>query len=442
MAKNTQRKRVCGSIAAMRSASPSVGRKIVTALMNCPESVAESSYDRFVSAVMEQWETQGTAGISARQISVATGVPVSSIYHYFGSMEQLLDVSQKAALASAKGWCDEQLQQLAGFAGAPDAFPGFFAQIVDGWAHEQRRLAFAWRECQLLALRNASFGEVSKGWDNLWAGFWSEVARIFGLGRGRIVIERVFENESFLHMIRWRRMIDRAALDETARALGAWLSGSPTPAAPWREFAREEAIRSMPSLPERDETAARIVAVAAELIGISGVARLTHRAVAERAGLTLGTVSHKFRTKSALIEAAFEGIYTANLERIHGKPSSLPAFDTRNPQAVRDSLTDMICRGASSRGGDELFVAVARDPSLSPFGAQLRYLRGRSSRGVLQAIVGAGREIGTVEAALFSSFSASQIRVYANMAPDLVEARVREEWDVLLGFLMAASGAR
>lgn len=382
-----------------------------------------SSYDRLIAAVREQWELVGVVGMSARQISSLTRAPVSSIYHHFGSLEHLFLASQQACIAEAQHWSQTQLREFDGLPNSPNAFASFFAQIVDAWCEQKRTLAFAWRECQLLAQQSTLFNDAARRWDQIWAQFWAEAVTRFALGHGALVTQRVFENESFLHMIRWRRLVDRAALDETARALAAWLTGAAMPAAPWREYAREEALRSMPTLPDRDDVAARIVDSAAGIIDKEGLARLTHRAVAERAGLTLGTISHKFRTKSALLEAAFEGLYRANVERMQP--------ETRVRGDLADDLAGMVRRGGSARGSDELFVATARDPALSQFGAQLRYLRGRTSRGALQELVAEGRTVGVTEASLFSSFLTAQLRAHAGHAADMAEC-IRPELDALL----------
>lgn len=391
-----------------------------------------ASSDRFIRAVQAHWESDGSASLSARGISILAKAPVSSIYHHFGSLEQLFVTSQQASLARTRDWLDDRLGQFAGFSAGTPAFAAFFAEIVDEWVNAQRSLAFAWRECRLLAEDNVRFQPLSAQWERLWSDFWQTAGDQFALGSGTRIACRVFENESFLHMIRWRRLVDRAVLDETARVLSAWLSRQPVPETPWRAFARTEAQRSMPTLPQRDDTAARIVAAAAELIADAGVTGLTHRAVADRAGLTLGAVSHKFGTKSALLEAGFEGLYVSQVERLHSE-MALPACPDR--ASALTALSGMILRSASGRGRDELFLAVARDPSLSPFGAQLRYLRGRTSMGTLQALVGRARVIMPAEAALFSSFTTSQIRCFSGTDTPLTEYSARSELDSLLNLL-------
>ncbi|MYL98544.1 TetR family transcriptional regulator [Novosphingobium sp. FGD1] len=373
--------------------------------------------------------------MSARRISLAADAPVSSIYHHFGSLEQLFAASQEFALERALSWRDDRLAQLAGLSPSVDALPGLFAEMADEWTNAQRSLAFAWRECQLLTDSSPLLQPLAARWHGLWDGFWQEAGQRLGLGEGTQIVRRVFENESFLHMIRWRRLVDRASLDEMARTLGAWLTRGPAPATPWRDFARGEALRAMPRLPQRDETAARIVIAAREIIGDCGVASLTHRAVAERAGLTLGTVSHKFPTKVALLEAGFEGLYAANLERLQGSSDNPP--NDHSPEAVRDTMigmVDMIGR-VRIRGSDELYVAVARDPSLSQFGLQLRYLRGRSSAGTLRALAGGKRAVTQAEAALFSSFATSQIRQFSGAKSADAATVIGGEIDILIAML-------
>jgi AcrR family transcriptional regulator len=396
------------------------------------KTALKTSHDRLLETVFEQWEVEGHAAMSARRISSAADVPVSSIYHHFGSLEQLFSTAQEAALTAAQSWCDEQLQQLSELTGNPAAFAPLFSQIVDGWSHEQRRLAFAWREGMSLARRNDSFRECADKWTALWSQFWQEVARKFELGEQVVIVGRIFDNESFMHMLRWHRLTDRACLDEFGRGLGAWLSGIPAPEAPWREFARGQALRSMPPAASRDETAARIAAVAGEIIGTDGLTSLTHRAVAERAGLTLGMVIHKFRTKSQLVEAAFEDIYLAVVDRL--KPPSTPSPSTQDGLAL-DIMADLISRNASERGGDELILAAARDPSLHQFAAQLRYLRGRTSITAVQAIIGEEGKASNLEAALLSSFASSVTRAYADVPA--IESRdiIRNELEILASLI-------
>jgi AcrR family transcriptional regulator len=349
--------------------------------------------------------------MSARQLSQAAEAPVSSIYHHFGSLEHLFLAGQQTCLIAARHWGEQQITHARGVAGSPESFAGFFAHALDDWAQQQRPLAFAWRECLLLADRNPMFRETAEQWTALWRRFWREAAEVFALRNNLIIAERIFETESLYHLVRWQRLIDRAALDETARGVAAWLAGAPAPAAPWRAFAHAEAFRTIPVRPERDAVTSGIMAAAADLIARGGVAGVTHRAVAEQAGVTLGTVSHKFPTKSGLLEAAFEGIYAAMTSQ--AEASSDSDRQATSPHEVVEDIARAVVHTTQGAGRDELVLAAARDPALATFGAQVRYLRGRSSRAGLQALIGPDREASLLEAALFSAFLSSQLRAYA-----------------------------
>jgi AcrR family transcriptional regulator len=395
---------------------------------DCLEDAGKSSHRRLVDTVTAQWEARGAAAMSVRQIGQQAEAPASSIYHHFGSLERLFQASQREWLDAAHRWCDAQLEQLSCFHGSPDGFGGFFAQIVDEWAHAHRRLAFAWRECHLLAGRSADFASLAERWRDLWTQFWHEAGQHFSLGSSILVAARVFDSESLLHLLRWRRNADRAALDETGRGIAAWLSGRPAPPAPWRDFAHAQAVQSMPQAPAGDQVVMQIRRAAADLVGRAGAAGVTHRAVAEQAGLTLGTVSHKFRTKSALLEAAFEGTYlalTAGLAMQNESP------ERAGVESLVDDVMQLIGRSNGAGGSDELFVAVARDPSLADFGAQLRYLRGRSSRATLQSLLGAGRTASILEGAMFSSVLSSQMREFAGKPTQAVRDKVESELNLV-----------
>ncbi|WP_372859167.1 TetR/AcrR family transcriptional regulator [Sphingobium lactosutens] len=370
--------------------------------------------------------------MSARQISVAASAPVSSIYHHFGSLERLFETAQEEAQVRARLWGDDRIAQLDGLPADPAAFVAFFAATVDDWVMGQRQIAFAWREGQLLRTDSRASAQVRAGWCGLWADFWRRASARFGLARHARLIERFFDNEAFLHMIDWRRTVDRAGLGEYARGLGAWLTGQPVPPAPWRDFARREALSTAPDVPEHDGTTARIAEAAATLIEEAGPSAVTHRAVADRADLTLGVVSHKRRTKAELLQAGFEAVYVGALGRLHARTASIAPAD---PAAMLDGIADFIAGSLGGRGIDALHLAVARDPALRPFGLQLRYLRGATSRHLLQLLRPGRPDSSYLETALLSGFLSALARRHADSSADEARTAIREEMEALAALL-------
>ncbi|HEX7873728.1 MAG TPA: TetR/AcrR family transcriptional regulator [Sphingobium sp.] len=410
---------------------PSVPTQTTTAKTDAP-----SSRDRLIDAVIATWSQQGHAAISARGLAQATALPTSSIYHHFGNLDGLLLEAQATATEAARRWCAEQLD-LIGQApgGAPEAFPGLFAALIDDWATQQRALGFAWRECHLLSERDQRYCPPMEEWRTLWIGFWEEICDRCGLTGAGESCALVFDGESLLHMMRWRRPVDRACLDEFARGWTRWLMGSLAPEGPWRQFAREDAQASRPLLPEPDGVAAQVAAAAADVMEEAGVTGLTHRAVAERAGLTLGTVAYHYRTSADLIRGTFEMLYTRVVANTDFSPVSAGGLPPSHPMETQPNTAPLIL------AMEELIVAVARDPAYSAFAPQLRFLRGRSSGRILQAALGSEHAVSPLDAALYSAFLSGQGRANSGMNEAAFSAMIRRTTEPLIARLKAGGGA-
>lgn len=389
------------------------------------------SADRLVAATIHLWATHGNAGISARLLGQAANLPVSSIYHHFGALEQLYETTQERVRSEAERWCDARLDSFAD-AGAltPDALPAMLAALIDDWTQDQRPWALVWRECQIMAARDARYVPALRGWQALWQRFWQEICARCGLGPLGELTALLFVGESQLHLMQWRRPIDRSCLDETCAGWSNWLAGRLTPEGPWRHFARTEALREMPELALRSEAIERIANAAAGTVEELGMAGLTHRAVAARAGLTLGVVSYNFRTSADLTRAAFEMIYRRivpdNLQQAPTIPDAATAFE---------GMTGYDLLAPRLAAIDEVMASVARDPGLRPFAPQLRYLRGRSSGVQLQGLLGPGRPTSPADAALISAISAGQRHACIGMTREEVRAYLERTLGTLLSVL-------
>lgn len=376
-----------------------------------PEAVKDGgkSPEKLVSSVLSIWEMQGASGVSARSLAAMAELPVSSIYYHFGDLERLSETAQGEAQAAAQLWCDEQLKAIRGIAEGVAALGPLLAALVDDWCETRRTLAFAWRECQLMALRDAKHLAASGRWAALWRRFWEEVCARLGIADMGLATAWTFEGLAAIHMLRWRRPVDRAALDEMSHGWANWLQGHLSAPAAWFDMARGAAVPPVPSV-DGDPALDQIAVAAAAVIERGGVAALTHRAVATEAGLTLGVVSYKYRTSADLLQAAFEVIYRRIVPQTPGDPATV-AISGREEAFVRLDV------GFPARqnllGAEELTVAAARDPAFAAFSVQLRYLRGRSSGRFLQALLGPDRPIAPIDAAIFSAYSAGRSRAYA-----------------------------
>lgn len=386
--------------------------------------------DRIVDGVLDLWEKSGNTALSVRALAQAVDVPPSGIHYHFGNLEGLLETAQQAAIDRAERWCARQLEGMPAGATGTEA-PGnarlapIAAALIDRWCREQRALAFAWRECQLLAGRNPAFLPLIRRWDALWRRFWTDVCARCGRPDAGLMTAWLFDGESILHMASGARLLDRACLDELCRGWESWLDGARAPEGYWRGVARTEALRTLPTPVESDATTTRMAAAAAGIVAELGAARLTHRAVAARAGVTLGMVSHRFRTSSDLLRSAFETIYrrlapqdSATVQAHVDAALAEPGDAASARPAIPEGMTDTHMLALT-----ELVMAVARDADLHRFAHQLRYLRGRTSLRFVQAI--GGGPVSTLDAALFSSLASGAQRAQIGLPEEQRQAIVR-----------------
>jgi AcrR family transcriptional regulator len=396
------------------------------------ENTEFSSKEKLIRAVLQIWANQGHSAVSARALSRATELPTSSIYHHFGSMEQLFQSAQGYAHDAARIWCSRKLEEMNGWPknGGVDSLARALAILIDDWTTECRDLAFAWSQCHLLAQRDETYVAAIDAWRDHWAAFWRELCGQAGLGRFAAMTSHIFEATAQFQLMRWHRTIDRAALDEFCMGWGRWLAGELAEEGPWRRHAREQALASAPEVAVQNGVAAAISSAAADIVEEGGVAALTHRAVAARAQVTLGVTSYNFRTSADLVRAAFNDIYQRLIQPLE-KP--VTPVDRDVPIVAWRDFGSQPRRLAAM---EELMLAVAQDPDLRDFAPQLRYLRGRSSRTLLAGKLGGDAPISPLDAAIYSCLVSGQRRALIGRSEAEIHANL-DEMDLLIAGLRA-----
>jgi AcrR family transcriptional regulator len=318
---------------------------------------------------------QGSGELSARGLAAIAGANASAIYYYFDDLEHLYEATQRVAIAEASDWIaarrDALLSGLTASNLPPAALGSLLAQLIDAWCEEARPLAFAWRECQLLAARNPRFAPLRAEWAKLWREFFDALCPRLGAAAAAEATWLFFDGESLLHLMRWNRTIDRAALDESCMNWGRWIGGMLPCETPWRLHARERARGTLSSVSIPDGNGAAVAEGAAALLATRGLGAVTHRAVATQAGLTLGAVSHVCKRTDDLLRLAYARIY---LQLTGGRPDRL---DAKTP--VTPPPADATPAEARLLAIDELILAVARGRAEPGLIGMLRYLRGTTS---------------------------------------------------------------
>lgn len=376
------------------------------------KSVTNSTDERLIRALAALWERLDKSEISVRTIAAEADASPSAIDYHFGGLEQLFEAAQNAAIGEARRWMDAKLVEI-GDANANDwplaARAGLLASIIDEWTAAQRPLALAWREAQAAGAAPTHRTDAHRRWAELWREFITGLSTQTGLDRWNELLLLFFDGEAGQHLVRWRRPLDRALLDETIFALFDFLvNGNNVPSSAVRDSyqhaADAEYAVSRPIL----NTATPFDDAAASLLADEGLSALTFRAVAKRAGATLGTVAYQFGSKAEMAQRAVRRLYEMSVEYPGADlATSLPA----SPAQLLDEVIEAVVTGNSPvlRAFDEISLHLARGDGNPAFRAVTRSFR--DPIGV--AVVGRLLQIDAATTSLAAAFS-SIIRGYGH----------------------------
>lgn len=116
-----------------------------------------------------------------------------------------------------------------------------------------------------------------------------------------------------------------------------------------------------------------IVQATIQLIGEGGVAAVTHRAVADAAGVSLSSTTYHFATKSDIVEAALHRVITSEIERLQQISAELvgvhdvPTLAAALAEWMEAQLT---AERNEVRTGYELALEADRSPGLQQVHAE------------------------------------------------------------------------
>lgn len=331
---------------------------------------------RLVAAAAQQISDYGIAAASARSVAAAAGAAPSAINYNFGSIERLLSRAFDQGAARTADWLEARSHELRALPRSPDAAARALELVVLGWTREARPLALLYQEC---LAANPGEGPAA-AWTALWRDFWLRTANAFGLGEaeGRLM-HIIFESEGLYHLSTWSPALEAAALRELTDHFGAvWLGAAAR--APIGALALAEESAGVLATGSIAPGALRIAEAAAEVIE-GGLGRLTHRAVAARAGVTTGAVTHHFRSIPDLVAGAIRGQVMALAPR---EADNAPAVERIGAaagflEALRYYATTDEPVAPSARRRIP-FLAAVRRPDLAGAGAVIRFAHGGTAR--------------------------------------------------------------
>ena len=235
-------------------------------------------------------------------------------------------------------------------------------------------------------MRRRPGGRQAKLETALWRTYWLQIATAFDLSEieGRL-LHLLFESEALYQLSIWSPALEGAALREMCGHFGSvWLGSAnrlKTGALGLAE--RMAGARFHGSIAP---SALRIAKSAAEVMEKDGLGGLTHRAVAARAGVTTGAVTHHFRTIEDLVAGAIRGQVQAMNRDLPGVGPSPAVEEIRNVKQLfgalrQHALADRPTGPALRRR--LLFLAAVRRADLASSSAVIRFSYGGTVRNAL-----------------------------------------------------------
>ena len=330
-----------------------------------------------IEAARRELAQGGLRAMSFRRLGDAVGATSGALAYHLGAKAQILNEVVARERLRDRLWHDEWLERLEGLERIDrQALVTILEQYLDSLVQGEARLTqLIWMDLVLRAPRDAEvaalvapwLAERRTFWMRLFEGRIEDAAIWAGLAAAYVTDEGfnglVVGDDLDYRLLRWM-VIDR-------------LSGRLERDGTGRERLFSGLVRRMDrrlGLPAGDvaanamEPGPRFQAAlaACQVLVDSGAEALTHRAVAERAGLSRSAVGYHFRTAADLFKAAISGVYLIADGR--GAPPPLPP-----------GADPTLWRGQTVvRGELAVILAAARDPTLTPYVIDQRRWRGVS----------------------------------------------------------------
>jgi AcrR family transcriptional regulator len=153
---------------------------------------------------------------------------------------------------------------------------------------------------------------------------------------------------------------------------------------------------------------ARVLAATLELIGEQGIGGVTNRAVAERAGVSPGSLSYHFPSRTELLHAALMRFVGREAERLEALAGA-----TADGLAPVATAVQQVVQGADRRAvlaQMELYLQAGREPELRAVAARAFAAYDEAARRVLAALGVAERDVVALVPALIALVDGYELR--------------------------------
>ncbi|MBB6250883.1 TetR/AcrR family transcriptional regulator [Nitrospirillum iridis] len=320
----------------------------------------------------------GLKALSVRNLAAAAGLSTSAVPYHLGDKDSLTQaVFQAAAERDRESW--QHFRVSLGDGGLPlfALADALVAQTLDLSAR-QATLELVWYELIHQARHTAPLRPILAQWYEERRGQYRDLFALAGLP--------LHVADMMLHYM----VGDRSTLLVAGGATGFALSvvenirhlcdPEDDRSALWHDRLRRPADATDQGTEPAGETERRIVAAAVATIIDQGVAAVTHRAVAHRAGVSLSSTTYYFRSRGDIIRRAFQFIHGELRREIPAERRELPPLGIFL-RAVADHMLTPVEGGRiagrnTTHALGDFALESCRDATLAPL-----YLTFRQNRG-------------------------------------------------------------
>lgn len=312
---------------------------------------------RITGGVIEVLARHGAAGCTHRAVAKAAGVSLAATTYHFDSKAAMIEAASQALLNSYVADFDRFAARLASGEARGVATLGDFAdRVVRNATGRERIRSLAWCEIMLEGGRDPARRSSVAGWYAGTDRLWLRIARLLdpdaGADSARRAVDQVVGLTFLLH-----------PMHPSAAEVAGLLDGS-------LDFDRLLDRHPAQEPPQDPNSPARqrVIDATIALLIDTGVAGITHRSVAERAGLARSAPTHHFASLDALIEAAQRQLFARAKARYRdafadaGRRASTPTelLDLTNAVFQREAHA----HAAENGGFYSVWVVAAQAPDL------------------------------------------------------------------------------
>lgn len=321
----------------------------------------DETEDHILSAAFELGCEQGANALGSRNISRHASITASAINYHFGSSDQLKAAVAKLSRLKHNSDMQHALTEAADLPRHLRSMGGFTASLA-------ARMVTIHRGRTLLL---EELGVEYDTADGSPSPFWITAAQSLGSANHSAIWELFFVGVLRFAVLDSDPVAASMWIYRAAQRLDARLEGlSDQAAAPSDPMPIPDLLQESKTHSARSQL---IIETAAQILLENGT--ISHRAIAQRANISLGSTTYFFESKSDIILEAFKHLYRetfdtfGNFQRRYGTP--FMADGTLDPyySAVH-----------------RIALTAARDPLLLPLAKKMRDSRGQSSTAHLREV--------------------------------------------------------